>query len=145
MAAGHICAYASTLHMLGARLPRGQRGELVRIDPRALPVSSLERLSRKLGIDQRELLQIVGIPERTAARRTREGYLKPDEADRLLRVARVAEEAERVFGSAAKAQHWLKASHPILDEAPPLELLGSDAGAQAVADELVRIDYGDFA
>jgi len=35
------------------------------------------------------LLAVVGIPARTAARRKAERYLKPDEADRVLRVARV--------------------------------------------------------
>ncbi len=90
------------------------------------------------------LLGVVGIAARTAARRKAERFLKPDEADRVLRVARVFEEAARVFGGHAKAAAWLRARHPLLGGAAPFELLGSDAGAKAVSDELVRIEHGDF-
>lgn len=66
------------------------------------------------------------------------------ESDRVLRIARVASEAERVFGDAAKAGRWLSSVCTILG-AKPLDLLATDAGACDVEYELMRIDQGNFA
>jgi uncharacterized protein (DUF2384 family) len=33
----------------------------------------------------------------------------------------------------------------MLGDTAPVDLLDSDAGARSVSDELVRVDYGDFA
>ncbi len=88
---------------------------------------------------------MIGVAPRTSLRRQKEGYLKPDEADRLLRVGRVFEDSLRVFGSESKAAQWLRTKSAPLCEATPLSLLDSDAGTQTVTDELTRIDFGDFA
>ena len=120
-------------------------GPLVDLDARTLPFAALTTLAARHGVPREELLAVARISPRTAARRKAERFLKPDEADRVLRIARVVEESARVFGGYAKAAAWLRARHPLLDGATPLALLGSDAGAKSVSDELVRIDYGDFA
>ena len=140
-------AYSSTIEMVRTGRPgvRSPRGTLVEIRVRSVPWSSVAHLSAKLGIPVSELLPVIGIPERTALRRQKEGYLKPDEADRLLRVARVLEEASRVFGSEAKAARWLNEPSVMFSDAAPLLLLESDAGTQVVTEELIRIDFGDFA
>ncbi|HTT36872.1 MAG TPA: antitoxin Xre/MbcA/ParS toxin-binding domain-containing protein [Burkholderiales bacterium] len=151
-------AYTSTLEMIGVRLGEKKTryrvkrassgtasGPLIELGERTVPFTSIEALSQRIRIDATGLLAVIGMPERTAARRREQGYLKPDEADRLLRVARVVAEATRVFGSEDKAARWLKTAHPVLDEATPFSLLDSDAGVKAVTDELTRIDYGDFA
>jgi putative toxin-antitoxin system antitoxin component (TIGR02293 family) len=128
----------------GSGSPRAP-GPLVDLDDRTVTFAALAALAARLEVPIEAMLAVAGIPPRTAARRRAERYLKPDEADRLLRVARVVEESVRVFGSYGKAAAWLRARHPLLDGAAPFELLGSDAGAKAVSDELVRIDHGDFA
>lgn len=139
-------ANPSTLKLLGAKQRRTPAAlNLVEIGTNTVPFTAVETLSRKLGIDSHQLLEIIGLAPRTALRRRRDGYLKADEADRLLRVARVFEEATRVFGSETKASQWLNSPHALLDDAAPRTLLASDAGAQQVRDELVRIEYGDFA
>lgn len=120
-------------------------GMLVEIRPHSVPWSSIGHMSVKLGVSASELLAVIGMAERTALRRQKEGYLKPDEADRLLRVGRVFEEASRVLGSGTKAAQWLGTPSIVLFESKPLSLLDSDAGAQAVIEELTRIDFGDFA
>jgi putative toxin-antitoxin system antitoxin component (TIGR02293 family) len=141
-----VVAYLSTLKFLGARTPVGPEvGERVPLDPNAVPFESVGRLASRLGLEPVEILSIMGMAERTAARRKHEGSLRPDEADRLLRIAYTVEEAERVFGSSAKAAVWLKTPHPLLDQIRPVDLLSSDAGTNEVRDELGRIDYGDFA
>jgi putative toxin-antitoxin system antitoxin component (TIGR02293 family) len=120
-------------------------GPLIDLDARTLPFTAVTTLAEQVGVDPEELLAVVGISARTAARRKSERFLKPDEADRVLRVARVVEESVRVFGGYAKAAAWLRSRHPLLAGEAPFTLLGSDAGAKSVSDELIRIDHGDFA
>jgi putative toxin-antitoxin system antitoxin component (TIGR02293 family) len=110
-----------------------------------VPFAAVERLSRRLQVPEQRLLDLIAVSRRTATRRKQEGFLKPTEADRLLRVARLVELAARIFGSEDKASRWLNTSHPMVGDAPPVTLLDSDAGAQLVSDELTRIDFGDFA
>jgi putative toxin-antitoxin system antitoxin component (TIGR02293 family) len=123
----------NTLELLGT-----ETGSLV-------PFSSVEHLGNRLGVDGSSLLDLIGIPQRTRFRRRHDGVLKPDEADRLLRIARVFGEAIRVFGSEAKAALWLKTPSPLFEDSAPLGYLDSDAGAHVVSEEIVRIDFGDFA
>jgi putative toxin-antitoxin system antitoxin component (TIGR02293 family) len=153
-------AYASTLKVIGVAVqekaskyrtkgqpprPGARPGNLIELRPGMVPFGSVQTLADRLGADPGEILSLIGMSLRTAARRKDQGFLKPDEADRLLRVARVLEEATRVFGSEDKAARWLKAPHPSLGDVPPVSLLDSDAGTKLTVDELTRIDYGDFA
>ena len=153
-------AYTSTLKIIGVDVrekqakygvkrqpprPATRPGHLVELRHGMVPYGSVQRLAQRRGVEPGEVLAVIGMSARTAARRRDQGSLKPEEADRLLRVARVAEEATRVFGSEDKAARWLKAAHPSLGDAAPFSLLDSDAGTKSVADELIRIDYGDFA
>jgi putative toxin-antitoxin system antitoxin component (TIGR02293 family) len=139
--------FASTLELVRAGHPVliHSRETLIEIRPRTVPWSAVARLAGKLKISPIELLSVVGIAPRTALRRQKEGYLKPDEADRLLRVARIFEESVRIFGTEDKAARWLTSSSAALGDVLPITLLDSDAGTQIVSDELGRIDFGDFA
>ena len=142
-------AAESVLEMVMAAEP-GQtqsvkRWRFIDLQPHSLPWSSVAGFSTRLGIEPVALLRLIGISERTAVRRKAEGYLKPDEADRLLRIGRVFEEATRVFGTEQRAAGWLNHPSPFLYDVTPLSLLDSDGGAQAVSAEIGRIDYGDFA
>ena len=123
---------------------RSGNGLLVDLGPRSVPWSSIAGFSTRLGIEPSLLLRVIGISERTALRRKEEGYLKPDEADRLLRIGRIFEEAIRVFGNERQAAGWLTHPTPFFG-ATPLSFLDSDGGTQAVTEELGRIDYGIFA
>ena len=127
-------ALTSTIERIETNSPTGQ-----------LHFAAVEQLGKRLGIDTTDILNLVGIPGRTRSRRRHDGFFKPDEADRLLRVARVFGEAVRVFGSEEKAALWLKTPSPLFGGRAPLSYLDSDGGAHAVSEEIVRIDFGDFA
>ena len=108
------------------------------------PVDKIDRL-RDLGFTNEEIYRIVA-PRRTLARRKEKGErLSPTESDRVLRLERIAEQADSVFGSHEKAQRWLRSEIIALDGARPIDLLESETGAHVVYEELVRIDYGIFA
>jgi putative toxin-antitoxin system antitoxin component (TIGR02293 family) len=128
-----------TLDFVGVE-PASSPGQAI-----ALRFSAVEQLGQRMHVDAAALFDLMGIPERTRSRRRHDGFLKPDEADRLLRIARVFGEAIRVFGSEEKAVRWLKTPSPLFEESAPLAYLDSDGGAHAVSEEIVRIDFGDFA
>jgi len=110
-----------------------------------LQTRAIVHLAKRLAVAERELLAVSDISERTyRRRRSRQEPLTSGESDRLLRIARIAAEAERVFGSPAKSRRWLTADSCLLG-AKPLSLLGFDMGAREVERELGRIDFGDFA
>ena len=81
---------------------------------------------------------------RTLARRKVSQTLRPDESDRLYRVARVAARAADVLGSSEKAERWLKKPNPALGDEVPLRILDTDIGAQQVEAVLGRIEHGVF-
>ncbi len=107
--------------------------------------AAIDALSRTLHITQSELASALGIPERTLARRKKEGRLNSEETAKLVRLARVIERAEQVFEGLDPARDWLKSPHAALSRQTPLSLLDTDIGAGSVLDTLGRIEHGVFA
>jgi putative toxin-antitoxin system antitoxin component (TIGR02293 family) len=110
-----------------------------------ISINAVGRLAEKLDVSDYVILHVSDISERTFQRRKEKHEpLSATESDRVLRIARVAEKAEKVFGNPDKARRWLSSPSRMLG-AKPLDLLATDVGAREVEDELVRIDFGDFA
>lgn len=110
-----------------------------------LPSAAVDAVLRLTRITQGELARALAIPERTLARRKREGIMSPDESAKLLRLARVVERAEAVFEHADLALNWLQSQNAALCGVTPLSLLDTDIGADSVLDTLGRIEHGVFA
>ena len=92
-----------------------------------------------------EEMDILVIPKRTLARRkANREKLTIEETDKALRLARVAVEADRVFGDPGKSSRWLRKRNAALGGNSPLDLLKSETGARAVDDLLGQIDHGLF-
>lgn len=109
-----------------------------------LPYASLEAVTAKFGFTRAETASALRLPPRTMARRKREGRLNADESDRLLRLARVTSEAERILGDGTRAVGWLRDPNRALGYEIPLELLQTDIGARQVEQILGRIEYGVY-
>jgi putative toxin-antitoxin system antitoxin component (TIGR02293 family) len=106
-------------------------------------VDKISRL-RQAGFSNDEIYSIVA-PRRTLERRKANNELLTlAESDRALRLERISEHADRVFGSHEKAQRWLRKESRVLGERP-INLLVSETGAHLVEEELHRIDHGMFA
>jgi len=109
-----------------------------------LAPASVEKLKER-GFTNDEIYRIVA-PRRTLARRKElRQNLTTVESDRVLRLERFADMADRIFGSHEKAQRWLRKKNRVLDEVRPIDLLETETGAHIVEEELHRIDYGIFA
>jgi putative toxin-antitoxin system antitoxin component (TIGR02293 family) len=109
-----------------------------------LKYRAVERLSAFLQASPPQLMRVIEVNERTAQRRKEQGALTAEESDRLARVARVTQRAVDAFGDEDQAREWLQRANRALRGALPLELLGTDAGAELVSDELGRIEYGEL-
>lgn len=83
-------------------------------------------------------------PSYSGRRRNRQAR-RQDTAEETLRIARVVDQAIRVFGSEIKAIRWLRQANETLSDFRPIDLLKSETGAQAVEETLHRIDFGIYA
>ena len=143
-----VTSYISVDNLLGGKrvLPVTPLSPLdwVSVIRRGIPSSAVDSLTKFTRLSQAELSAALGIPERTLARRKREGKLNSEESAKLIRLARVIERAEEVFEDFDSAIDWLKSANASLT-ATPLSLLDTDIGAESVLDTLGRIEHGVFA
>lgn len=142
-------SYLSVDHLLGGKqvLPIKPQTPLdwVSVIRNGIHSSAVDSLTKFTHLTQAELSAALGIPERTLARRKREGKLNSEESAKLIRLARVIERAEEVFENFDVAIDWLKSANASLTGATPLSLLDTDIGAESVMDSLGRIEHGVFA
>ena len=135
--------------LLGGRavLPQAPRSGLEWVDVVRHGISSqaLDAMLKSIDLSQAELAQALDIPERTLARRKREGVLSREESAKLLRLARTVARAAQVFEGLEAALNWLKTPIDALEGATPLSLVDTDIGADSVMDTLGRIEHGVFA
>ena len=87
--------------------PQGVR-DWIPLVRQGLPAACVDAVVRITHITRSELAKALAIPERTLARRKREGTLSPEESVKFVRLARVVERAEAVFEEAPAALAWLQ-------------------------------------
>lgn len=137
---------ASTVEILGGpavlRGPVKTERDFVPLLRKGLPWASFERTMIALDFTLDEISRTLDLAKSTLNRRRKAKILAPQESERLLRVARIGARAKEVLGSRDKAITWLRAPCRALGGDTPLSLLDTDIGAQAVEEELVRIEYG---
>lgn len=103
------------------------------------------RLQQVIKLPARQLADLLSIPDRTLSRRKSEGRLRPDESDRLLRLARVVDLALSLFeGDKKAAQSWLMLSNDALGGKTPIELSKTEVGAREVETLIHRLEHGVF-
>lgn len=106
------------------------------------PRAAFDRLRGDLGVTSEELADVLGIPSRTLARRT--DRFKPDESERLLRVAGVVHKALDVLEDADATRRWMTKPKTALGGLTPLRCCDTDLGAREVEALLTRIEHGVF-
>lgn len=125
----------------GTRLLGVEGSDVVAIVRTGLPAHALERLHDLLDLPVRDLAALLGIPPRTLTRRRQAGRLTPDESDRLLRLARLAELALAVFEEPDAARTWLTEPKRLLGGESPLAHADTAPGAREVEDMLYAIEF----
>lgn len=109
-----------------------------------LPYAALERLQEAAALTQGQMATLLGIPERTIARRKNEGRLTATESDRVDRTERILRLAAEVLEDAGKARTWLQRPNRGLGGETPLSMLDTDRGVRAVEGVLMRLEHGIY-
>ena len=119
--------------------------KLVRQVERGLSFKALESFRARSGLMVPVISSVIGIPERTLARRRAAGRLAPDESERLLRISIVFEKAVELFeGDVRRAVAWLVNPKKALGNQSPLEYSRTELGAREVEDLIGRLEHGVF-
>jgi putative toxin-antitoxin system antitoxin component (TIGR02293 family) len=97
------------------------------------------------GISVARIAAIIGIPERTLARRKTKGRLTADESERLLRISRVFENTVDLFeGDNTNALKWLTTPKKAFENQTPLAYSRTELGAREVENLMGRLEHGIF-
>lgn len=97
------------------------------------------------GLTLPRLATLIGIPERTLARRKASGKLTTEESERLLRIAGIFEDAVDLFeGDVPAAVNWLTTLRKALGDRPPLSYARTEPGAREVENLIGRLEHGIF-
>ncbi len=120
------------------------RLELAKKIHRGLPYRRVRRFQEATRLPEARIQSATGIPPRTWMRRKKEGKFKADESERIARLARLFEHAERVFGTKDAAKSWLEEPNLGLGNVAPIEAAATELGAQEVEDLLARIEFGVY-
>ena len=119
-------------------------GVLAQIE-KGLPYSAFDRFLRNTGFTLEQLLDLVQIAPRTFMRRKTQGKLSPAESDRLVRAARVYGRTLFFFdGDAAAATDWLNEAQYSFGGVRPVEMMGTDVGANEVERLIGQLEHGVF-
>lgn len=105
------------------------------------PRDAFDRLKSMIGVTTEDLGRAINIPVRTLARKK---TFKPDESERILRVASCFQKALDVLGGREKARKWFSSPKRALGGKTPLEFCDTNPGAEAVEHLLGRIEHGVF-
>lgn len=119
--------------------------QLIQQIERGFSFDALERFVVNTGVSLFVLGSIIGIPDRTLARRRSAGRLASGESERLLRIANVFEKAVAMFdGDAESAGNWLTTPKKALGDETPLLYSRTELGAREVENLIGRVEHGVF-
>lgn len=95
-----------------------------------------------------DLAKTIGVSTRAEQGATSDvgdALMSPDQSSRAWQISRTVVRATDVLGSQKAAELWLLAPAMGLDNRRPIDLLATSAGAEAVGNLLIRLDYGVYA
>lgn len=98
-------------------------------------------------VPRKDLLNVVGLSERTAQRIQHDQAKKMDVnvSDRMLQLSKVRAMAADELGSVEAAEQWLMTPAMGLEKRRPIDLMTTTDGIQLVTQLLLRIHYGVYA
>ncbi|RME73411.1 MAG: DUF2384 domain-containing protein [Verrucomicrobia bacterium] len=129
---------------LAKAAPKVSSAELIQAVHDGLPVEELEVLQASYQMPWEHLMPRLGLSKATLHRRKREGRLRPEESDRVVRYARLLGRAIEVMGDRDTARRWLTSPQAGLGGEVPLDYAQTEVGAREVEDLLGRIEHGVY-
>jgi putative toxin-antitoxin system antitoxin component (TIGR02293 family) len=113
---------------------------------KGLPAAILVSFARHYHITLKHAYRLAGVSTATADRKIRlRENLALAVSERLTRIAQIEAEAIDVLGNEVTARRWLDTPNAMLGGEPPLEMVDTGHGAEAVRRLLGAIRYGGAA
>lgn len=117
--------------------------ELIHQLERGFPFRVLRNLKDASNIPLLEVVAVLGIPERTLARRRAARRFTPEESERLLRLSTVFEKAVALFdGDKSAASRWLTTPRRYFHNQSPWQYSRTEVGAREVENLIGRLEHG---
>ncbi len=110
-----------------------------------LPRHSLDSLMEKTGMNVYEMAEILNTTDRTLRRYEADVKLNREQSERLVELAQLYVQGEKVFGDPEVFKSWMESEIPALGNKTPKSFLDTSLGINMLFDELTRIEYGVFA
>lgn len=131
--------------LLGLKSGIHSEVDLIEQLEKGLAPSAVQTLRTRIGLTDDEMFHLIA-PRRTLSRREASGQsLSRDEADKAVRIARIAARAQQVFGGKPDyAALWLREPKMALGDRTPMQALSTESGARAVEELLIGIEHGLF-
>ena len=125
--------------------PGSDGGDLLTLVRRGLPFDALDNLVHAIGVPQKEIASVIGIPPTTLARRRKSGRLTPVESDHVVRVARLVALARSLMADDKEvARRWLTTPHRLLGDETPLRHASTEIGGREVEQLIGQLRHGVF-
>lgn len=132
------------VHDLWKALGIPSRGEaLFEAVQSGLSYTVFEQLAQLTELGNQSLARAINISPRTLQRRIQSGKFRPDESDRLYRLAQVFAATLELFeGDVPAAQLWLRRPRQGLSGARPIDMVVTSVQTDAVLDLIGRLEHG---
>jgi putative toxin-antitoxin system antitoxin component (TIGR02293 family) len=101
-------------------------------------------ISNKLGLQQKDTAELIGVSVRTYQRQKRTANITYAASENVLKLAELYEIGLTAFDNNESFVSWLNSPIPALNNEKPIELLSSNLGMDLVKEELLRIEYGIY-
>lgn len=124
---------------------RSQHVDLLKEVERGLPTKAYRIVVDAMGLTPEEEDRLLQVSARTRARWKHRPRLDTATSDRLVRLARILALAIDVLESREHAVAWLREPTDALGDRSPLEVVGTDVGAEKVTNMLYQMEYGVYA
>ncbi len=117
-----------------------------RISLKEFTYEDFKKVADKIPFTQAEWSQILHISERTLQRYAKDNHLfAPINAERILLINKVLNEAKITFGKTEKFYEWIKRNPYMMEGNLSVQSLSTYEGIQNVLTQLGRIQQGIFA
>ncbi|MDO8805733.1 MAG: DUF2384 domain-containing protein [Elusimicrobiota bacterium] len=128
------------------RLYLGDRAEetnVILTIRRGFDYSEIQNVQHAYQMPDKSFAHLIGISDKTLLRiKKAHAKLSSMSGDRLYRLKKVWDLANKVLGTTEKALPWLRRSQPGLGNQAPLDILDTEPGYEQVQTLLNRIEFG---
>lgn len=113
---------------------------------KGVPAATFFQIVDLTGYKREQLADLFDTSLKTFQRYEREDRnLNPQDSEKALKMMALFQRGAQVFGSADSFRRWMDKPAYGLGNQVPFALLHTSGGIDLIADELVRIEYGDLA